>query len=313
VKTLIIVVAILVILLVIALVVLAGRRNARRARLRERFGPEYDLAVKRGKDRRAVEQRLEALAQRRDTLDIREVAPAEHSRFGDEWNGAQSRFVDDPGQSVADADGIVNSVLRSRGYPVESFDDRAALVATDHQDVVEGYRRAHDTYAAHLQGGTGDTEDLRQAFLSYRDVFERLNQPASGSDEPAALEGSRTRELEGAPTPDAEGDRAREVEGAATPDADATPPPEVEAARPARPPVMSPAAEPPARDEPVRDEPVREEPMTREEPVRREEQVTREEPVTREEEPAAVRLDAAQDVPDSEHGRHSAPRPVDGA
>src|SRR5205085_832798 len=64
-----------------------------------------------------------------------------------------------------------------RGYPVESFDDRAALVATDHQDVVEGYRSAHDTFAGHLQGGSTETEALRQAFLHYREVFGRLNVP----------------------------------------------------------------------------------------------------------------------------------------
>ena len=179
-RTVAVVVIVLVVLLVIVLAVLAQRRTKRRTALRERFGPEYDLAVKRGKDRRAVEQRLEALAQQRDNLDIHEVTPQEHVRFAREWDSAQARFVDDPGQAVADADGLVNSVLRSRGYPVENFDDRVALVATDHQDVVESYRGAHDTFAAHLQGGSGDTEELRQAFLRYREVFGRLNVPAGG-------------------------------------------------------------------------------------------------------------------------------------
>src|SRR3954451_17560934 len=151
------------------------QRNRRRALLRERFGPEYDLAVRRGQDRRAVEQRLAELAQRRDTLQIRDVALEEHETFAQRWAAAQAAFVDDPGQAVADADGLINAVLRSRGYPVENFDDRAALVATDHQDVVERYRDAHDTYAEHLQTGSGETERLRQAFLSYREVFGRLN------------------------------------------------------------------------------------------------------------------------------------------
>jgi hypothetical protein len=205
-KTVAIVVIVLVVLLVIALSVLAARRNKRRAALRERFGPEYDLAVKRGTDRRAVEQRLEQLAKQRDQLDIREVPVQEHVRFAQEWDAAQGRFVDDPGQAVADADGLVNSVLRSRGYPVDSFDDRAALVATDHQDVVEGYRSAHDTFAAHLQGGSTDTEALRQAFLHYREVFGRLNIPAGDvqdtHDQRAVAPASVRREVEsGAPAP----------------------------------------------------------------------------------------------------------------
>jgi len=178
VRTVAIVVVILVLLLVVALVVLGARRNRRRAQLRERFGPEYDVAVRRGKDRRAVEQRLTELAERRDSLQIRDVDLEEHERFGQRWDEVQHGFVDDPGQAVADADGAVNNVLRSRGYPVDTFDDRAALIATDHQDVVERYRSAHDTYAEHLQTGSTDTERLRQAFLDYREVFGRLNQPA---------------------------------------------------------------------------------------------------------------------------------------
>jgi hypothetical protein len=192
VRTVAIVVAVLVLLLVVALVVLAMRRNRRRALLRERFGPEYDVAVRRGQDRRAVEQRLAGLAERRDSLEIRDVDLEEHEQFTQRWSEVQHGFVDDPGQAVADADGLVNGVLRSRGYPVDTFDDRAALVATDHQDVVERYRDAHDTYAEHLGTGSADTERLRQAFLSYREVFDRLNQPARPpapeTREPASIE-----------------------------------------------------------------------------------------------------------------------------
>ena len=202
-KTVAIVVVVLVVLLVIVLAVLAGRRNSRRAALRERFGPEYDLALKRGKDRRAVEQRLEQLAKQRDQLDIREVPVQEHVQLARDWDGAQSRFVDDPGQAVADADGLVNSVMRSRGYPVESFDDRAALMATDHQDVVESYRSAHDTFASHLQGGSHDTEALRQAFLHYREVFGRLNAPdgevGNAREQEAVAAAPVRREVEAAP------------------------------------------------------------------------------------------------------------------
>jgi len=205
-KTVAIVVVVLVVLVVIALAVVIGRRNKRRAALRERFGPEYDLAVKRGKDRRAVEQRLEQLAKQRDQLQIHEIPVQEQVRFGQDWEAAQKRFVDDPGQAVADADGLVNSVLRSRGYPVDSFDDRAALVATDHQDVVEGYRSAHDTFASHLQGGSADTEALRQAFLHYREVFGRLNVPdgevpGTGGQDVLGAAPAR-REVEAGPPPE---------------------------------------------------------------------------------------------------------------
>lgn len=180
-RTLVIVAVVLVLLLLVAGAVVVGRRNQRRARLRERFGPEYDIALRRGPDRRAVEERLTAVAERRDALQLRSLPESDHERFTEAWARAQAGFVDDPGQAVADADGAVNAVMRSRGYPVESLDDRAALLAIDHQDLVERYRDAHDAYADHLRGGSVATERLRVAFLHYRDVFERLNEA-----EPAA-------------------------------------------------------------------------------------------------------------------------------
>jgi hypothetical protein len=234
-KTVAVVVAILVVLLVVALVVLAARRNRRRALLRERFGPEYDLAVRRGHDRRTVEQRLEALAEQRDSLQIRDVAVEEHERFSRQWADVQGRFVDDPGQAVADADGLVNAVLRSRGYPMESFDDRIALVATDHQDIVEGYRSAHDTFAEHLRTGGGETERLRQAFLHYREVFGRLNEPAErGRDQGRALgAGEEPPAVEAAPS----------AEASAGPPAESAPA-DARAGRPVSGPAPAVAAEP---------------------------------------------------------------------
>ena len=46
-------------------------------------------------------------------------------------------------RAVDDADRLIQSVMRDRGYPVEDFDDRASLVSVDHPIVVERYRRAH--------------------------------------------------------------------------------------------------------------------------------------------------------------------------
>jgi hypothetical protein len=283
-----IVVAIVVILLVVALVVLIARRNQRRARLRERFGPEYDLAVRRGKDRRAVEQRLTALAERRDNLEIHDVAVEEHQRFARQWDDVQRGFVDDPGQAVADADGLLNTVLRSRGYPVDNFDDRVALVATDHQDIVERYRDAHDTYAGHLRTGSGETERLRKAFLGYRDVFERLNQPAQHErgDDAALPGGSTPRAL-----PEAEAEQAEPAQA------------EPAQAEPAQAEQAPAEAEPPVEPQPV--EPA---PAVAAEPVPAEALAPPEEPAPApveqpEERPAAVRLDLVQERESSAPGQ----------
>jgi hypothetical protein len=67
----------------------------------------------------------------------------------------------------------VTDVLRERGYPIDDFDQRAADISVDHPDVVENYRAAHDIYLTQERGEAG-TEDLRQAFVHYRALFEEL-------------------------------------------------------------------------------------------------------------------------------------------
>ena len=49
--------------------------------------------------------------------------------------------------AVADADGLVKEVMQTRGYPMGSFDQRAADISVDHSSVVTNYRAAHDIAA----------------------------------------------------------------------------------------------------------------------------------------------------------------------
>jgi hypothetical protein len=166
---------VLVALIVVAVVLLAlwFARQRRSVNLRERFGPEYDRTVERVGDRREAESRLTEVAGRRDSLDLRDLDAEEVSRYRAEWDVVQARFVDEPAAALDDADNLVNTVLRERGYPVDDFEERAALVSADHPHVVEHYRAAH---AAHTRAGEDgvNTEDLRQAFVHYRDLFAEL-------------------------------------------------------------------------------------------------------------------------------------------
>jgi hypothetical protein len=74
---------------------------------------------------------------------------------------------------VAEADRLVGDVMNARGYPVADFDQRAADVSVDHPHVVMHYRAAHAT-AARSADGQADTEELRQALIHYRALFEDL-------------------------------------------------------------------------------------------------------------------------------------------
>jgi len=151
------------------------RHRATTKGLRQRFGPEYELAVgEHGSERRA-EAQLAAREQRVEKLKIRDLEPAKLERFSGRWQALQSRFVDDPTAAVSEADALVSTVMQARGYPVADFHQRAADISVDHPRVVAHYRSAHEI-ALRLARGEANTEDLRTAMIHYRSLFEELVQ-----------------------------------------------------------------------------------------------------------------------------------------
>ena len=169
---------------VVAIALAAALRARRSRRLREGFGPEYDRTVEEAGDRRAAERELRDRRQRREQLDIRELTPAARERYVAQWQSVQTRFVDDPGGAVRESDRLVQQVMNERGYPTEDFDQRAADVSVDHPDVVTHYREAHTVWAAN-ERGEATTEDLRQALIHYRSLFDALL-GTGAADEPLA-------------------------------------------------------------------------------------------------------------------------------
>jgi hypothetical protein len=164
-----------------AVVILAAvafsRRQARlrRAQLQERFGPEYDRAAYELGDPRKAERELAARARRVDKLSLRELSAAERARFAAQWSAVQAQFVDDPAIAVRSANELINLVMSARGYPVESFEQRAADLSVDHAAVIQHYRAARAIADAN-HTGRASTEDLRQAMVHYRVLFGDLLQ-----------------------------------------------------------------------------------------------------------------------------------------
>jgi hypothetical protein len=85
----------------------------------------------------------------------------------------QKQFVDDPSLAVADADRLVTDVMASRGYPMVDFEQRAADVSVNYPGVVQNYRAARNIVAQHSRGQAG-TEELRQAMVYFRSLFDEL-------------------------------------------------------------------------------------------------------------------------------------------
>ncbi len=167
--------ALVILIIVVAAVLYVRKRKATTADLREKFGPEYDRAVRVHGSGRKAEAKLEDREKRVEKLNIRDLDPMEHERFSKRWESIQSRFIDSPKGAVAEADDLVSSLMKTRGYPVSDFDQRAADISVDHPRVVENYRSAHEI-ALRVGKNEATTEELRNAMIHYRSLFEELVQ-----------------------------------------------------------------------------------------------------------------------------------------
>jgi hypothetical protein len=167
--------AVLMIAVLALLYVRKRRSKSTTAELRKKFGPEYDHAVLVHGAGRKAESKLEDREKRVEKLNIRDLDPMEHERFSKRWEAVQSRFVDSPKGAVTEADDLVSSAMKARGYPVSDFEQRAADISVDHPRVVENYRSAHEI-ALRVGKDAATTEDLRTAMIHYRSLFEELVQ-----------------------------------------------------------------------------------------------------------------------------------------
>jgi predicted nucleic acid-binding protein len=161
---------------IIGYVLYARNQKKHTGELKGRFGPEYDRAVDDSGGRKQAEQDLTARQKRVEKLNIQPLGETQRQDYVERWGTIQVRFVDDPTTSVRDADGLVASVMKARGYPMATWDQRASDVSVDHPEVVANYRAGHETSQA-MEAGKATTEQLRQAMVHYRTLFEDLLAP----------------------------------------------------------------------------------------------------------------------------------------
>jgi hypothetical protein len=163
-----------VVIVVAGIALLQITRKRRTERLRTQFGgTEYSRAVKEGGSQRKAEATLDKRADRVEAFHIRPLGPADRARFVEAWAKVQMQFVDGPGGAITDADKLLGDVMSMRGYPVSDFEQRAADISVDHPEVIANYRAAHQVALLQLKG-QASTEDLRQAMIHYRTLFDEL-------------------------------------------------------------------------------------------------------------------------------------------
>ena len=146
-------------------------RQSRRLRLR--FGPEYQRVVSERGNRTQAEAELRAREQRVRRLKLVELTAGDKSHFSQAWATVQTRFVDNPQGAVVEADHLVQELMVRRGYPMADFEHRAADISVEYPTIVEAYRSAR-AIAVRDQQGHASTEELRQAIVYYRTLFDEL-------------------------------------------------------------------------------------------------------------------------------------------
>jgi hypothetical protein len=162
----------IVVVLLLGLAAWAYTSRRRRVNLRERFGPEYERTVEAVGPARA-DSVLRDRAERVNRFNLRKLTQDQADAFAREWRRIQARFVDNPDAAVGEADQLVTQVMTARGYPLEDFDRRADDLSVDHPVVVQNYRTARALALRRQRGETG-TEEMRQAVINYRALFDEL-------------------------------------------------------------------------------------------------------------------------------------------
>jgi hypothetical protein len=193
-----------VIIIVIAIIVVAAVAgilyDARRRRLRQRFGPEYDRMVEEKGSRTKAETELAGRERRVAGLDIRPLDPAARAQYAHDWTAVQEQFVDGPQEAVGAGQRLVRTVMKERGYPVEGDDQMLADLSVRHAAVLDHYRAAY-IISQRAADGMASTEDLRQAMIHYRALFEDLlgdgAEPAATTETTVGLPGDQAPRMTG--------------------------------------------------------------------------------------------------------------------
>ncbi|MFF1417528.1 hypothetical protein [Streptomyces sp. NPDC058280] len=175
-STVLIVVALIVVFVIIvaAVLYLGPGRGSGRSGLKRRFGPEYDRVVARHDgDAKAAERELTDRVRRHGDLRPEPLPADQREQYVAQWAGLQERFVDSPQDAVAEAEKLLARLAGERGYPEGArYDDQLDALSVHHAHQVDGYRRVR--HVASDDGRGASTEELREAMVGARELFEQL-------------------------------------------------------------------------------------------------------------------------------------------
>lgn len=177
-----VIVAIVVVIAIVAAVMMMRGDGTSAAGLRRRFGPEYERALARHDgDDRATRQELGERVKRYGGMERRQLGAQERERYGARWAEVKSHFVDEPSRALREADRLIAEVAVERGYPGADSPEHFDALSVHHPYQVQGYRQAHALAEHAGAGGRTATEDMRQALVAARELFDDMLRDAGTS------------------------------------------------------------------------------------------------------------------------------------
>src|ERR1700761_4942050 len=164
------VILLILVLVVIAVVAAAASMLLHRRPAQRRLGAEFSRLVRETGPWRA---RAEFAERRRRVgkLGIKPLSGERRAGYARQWTAAQERFIDSPPQATTTAAALVTAGAAERGYDVSDGDRLLIDLSVYHGRYLDGYRRATRTTA---RAETAATEELRQALLDHRGLFQDL-------------------------------------------------------------------------------------------------------------------------------------------
>jgi hypothetical protein len=162
------IIGIIIAVIVVAAIIALASMRLRRARMRRQFGSEYDRLAKEIGPRKA-DAELTARQRRVDALGIHPLSAEQQASYGGDWTTVQESFVDAPASAVGAADTLIWNVMQDRGYPTNDRKASVEALSVYHGPSLEGYRQ---TQGLRIESAT--TEELREAMIRYRTLFEDL-------------------------------------------------------------------------------------------------------------------------------------------
>jgi FtsZ-interacting cell division protein ZipA len=170
----VLVIAVLAVIGIILALIFSRRKRSQN--YQAKFGTEYAHTVKTLGGEKEAQDEMDARVKHVGSLPIRSLNDAEHTTFLAEWNTIQAKFIDHPAQATIEADHLIMQVMQTRNYPISDFEQRAADVSINYPKLVSDYRAARDI-AIKNEHHEATTEDLRQALIYYRSLFDELLEP----------------------------------------------------------------------------------------------------------------------------------------